>query len=68
MGCRISSIWERSGTTIAKLIARHILSRTPGGGGFVAQAFVEVSTGRWTGLGDVKVVNLGDASGGKHQD
>jgi len=28
----------------------------------------EVSIGRWTGLGDVKVVNLGDASGGKHQD
>lgn len=36
---------------------------TPG-----AQGIRGGETGRWTGLGDVKVVNLGDASGGKHQD
>ncbi len=39
-----------------------------GGTALYNEAFAAVSSGAWTGLGDVKVVNLVDAQGGLHQD
>ena len=39
-----------------------------GGTALYNEAFAAVSSGRWTGLGNVRVVNLVDAQGGLHQD